>query len=119
MPILLASCETDYYDYFIITNRCDENIEVDVTFSNERNNNMSFPISANSEFLFFSENWDSERSRYTNSIFKSIAIRKGDSTSPINYADDIYWEKVKVQNSWGCRISFEVYFYLYINPEDF
>lgn len=117
--IVFISCDPEFHDYYIISNKCNEKIEVDVTFSS--GSNKYFEIQPNSESLFHTEEWIGGKSNIEiiDSIFENIVIKKGDSISPLNYANHTLWEKVNIESSRRNRYYTEVEYYLYVNPDDF
>jgi hypothetical protein len=119
--VLSISCDPEFHDYFIISNKCNEKIEVNVTFNTDTNSKKTFQILPSSEYFFYSEEWVGGKSNIENIdlIFKEIVIKKGDSISHINYASHKYWEKDNIESSRKWSYYTEVNYYLYVKSEYF
>jgi hypothetical protein len=116
---VLFSCDPTFHDDYIIVNKCDKTITVNVTFNN--GNNKQFEIQPSSEYLFYSDEWVGGKSRIEeiDMLFKTIVIIKENSSSLINYANHKLWEKQNVDGTCRSNYCTDVKYYLYIYSKDF
>ncbi|MBP5589330.1 MAG: hypothetical protein J6X26_02210 [Bacteroidales bacterium] len=123
--MLLVSCKEDTYDhdynyFFVVSNDCDEQIDVSVTYPSDVI--QSFQISPGSKQTFHYEACiEPSNIEKIDQMFKIIEVRKGDVFSKKDYTNHEYWEKVEIKegidNYWNRWI--RVDYYLHIRSEDF
>ncbi|MBP5589755.1 MAG: hypothetical protein J6X26_04390 [Bacteroidales bacterium] len=124
IPILLmVSCvspyDHDYNDFFVVSNKCDEQIDVSVTYPSDVI--QSFQISPGSKYTFHYEAcYTPSNIEKIDTMFKKIEVRKGDNLSRKDYTNHEYWKKVDI-SSYDNYFSHwkRVDYYLHIRPEDF
>ncbi|MBP5589184.1 MAG: hypothetical protein J6X26_01465 [Bacteroidales bacterium] len=118
--LLLVSCvdtyDHDYNDFFVVSNDCDEQIDVSVTYPSDVI--QSFQISPGSKQTFHYEACiEPSNIEKIDQMFKKIEVRKGDAFSLKDYTNHEYWEKVEVKP--GSDPWIRVDYYLHIRSEDF
>ena len=123
--MLLVSCvdtyDHDYNDFFVVSNDCDEQIDVSVTYPSDII--QSFQILPGSKQTFHYEACiEPSNIEKIDQLFEKIEVRKGDVFSKKDYTNHEYWEKVEIKEGsdihyWGHWI--RVDYYLHVRPEDF
>ena len=109
LSIFLASCDTLYFDDFIVRNNCNDDISVSIIFWN--NCDTFFAVKPYNEYYFYSEDGLSKRSANDiKMVCKTIIITKKDTISKVNYNDK--WQMRSISET-------KSEFFFIVNSEDF
>jgi hypothetical protein len=114
LSFIILGCDPErYYDY-LITNNCNEFIEVKIIDGHDKN--LNFQIEPRATKLVYSyttcQPLDSQMIELIESFFKEIVITKENDISKVNYINIDLWD-------FKATSKFHANIYLTINPEDF